>query len=207
MPDTQFHEKLFPTEISYGSTGGPEWNTEVVMLGSGVERRNQNWGRPRERWNVAYGVNTDALLATLRDFFYARRGRAYGFRFKNHKDYTIEPGEGVCTEVDGPGDNDWQIYKQYEVGAQEYSRKIVKPVDGSEQVWDDSVLVDPADYTLDDTTGIITFDPGSVPASGSVVTVTCQFHVPMRFDTDHLPLVLENYLAQSADVPLVELKL
>ncbi len=35
-----FHDILFPTAISRGSTGGPERRTDVVVLGSGHEERN-----------------------------------------------------------------------------------------------------------------------------------------------------------------------
>ena len=60
-----FHEVQFPTDISYGSIGGPMFSTEVIVLASGQEKRNQNWTYPRERWDVAYGVKSKELLVTL----------------------------------------------------------------------------------------------------------------------------------------------
>lgn len=198
-----FHEVQFPTDISYGSIGGPEFSTDVVRLSSGFEKRNANWTYPGERWNVAYGINTKEKLISLRDFFYARKGRAYGFRFKNHDDY-----QGTTEEL-GSGDgstDEYQLVKIYTSGGETLTRKISKPVADSVTVFIDDVDAGSV-WSIDNTTGIITFDSGSAPASGEVVTATFQFDVPMRFDTDYLPINFSQYEARSAQVPIVELKL
>lgn len=195
-----FHEVRFPTGISYGSSGGPQFDTEVITLKSGWEKRNQNWAYPRERWNVAYGVKTRSELQTLVSFFMARAGRATGFRFKNHDDF-----EGTVEEI-GTGDGStaqFQLVKIYSSGGYTYTRKIGKPVAGTLSIYVDSVE-DASGWTLDDTTGIVTFD--TPPSSGEVITATFEFDVPMRFDTDHIPVQLSAYEARSVDVPIVELK-
>ncbi len=38
-----FTEIRFPENISYGSTGGPEFSTDVVTTHNGCEQRNINW--------------------------------------------------------------------------------------------------------------------------------------------------------------------
>jgi uncharacterized protein (TIGR02217 family) len=195
-----FHEVRFPTDISYGSEGGPEFSTEVVVLGSGHEQRNINWTYPRERWNVAYGVKTKAILQALLEFFYARQGRAYGFRFKNHDDF-----EGLAEQI-GVGDSSetqFQLVKIYTSGPGALTRKITKPVAGTVTVFKDSVP-DVGGWTIDTTTGIVTFN--SAPSGGEILTATFEFDVPMRFDTDHLPVNLSTYEARAADVPLVEIR-
>lgn len=197
-----FHEERFPTDISYGSTGGPEFSTEVVVLSSGHEKRNVNWTYPIERWQVAYGVREQSQLDALRNFFYARKGRAIGFRFKNHDDYqgtTEELGEGDDLTVD------FQLVKIYASGGQTLTRKITKPVDGSVSVFIDDVEQGESLWSLDTTTGIITLD--SAPSSGETVTATFEFDIPMRFDTDYLPINLANYQARAADVPVVEIRI
>jgi len=35
-----FHEVRFPTDLSFGSVGGPERRTDIVTLTSGFEERN-----------------------------------------------------------------------------------------------------------------------------------------------------------------------
>lgn len=195
-----FHEIQFPTDISYGSQGGPEFSTEIVQLGSGHEQRNQNWTYSRERWNVAYGVTTADLLAALIDFFYARKGRAIGFRFKNHDDY-----QGTDEELgDGDGSTvDFQLVKVYGTGSETYTRKISKPITGTVTIYVDGTPE--GGVTIDYETGIVTFSVA--PSSGEVVTATFEFDVPARFDVDHLPVNLDTYEARSADVPIVELML
>lgn len=197
-----FHEERFPTDISYGSTGGPEFSTEVVILSSGHEKRNINWTYPRERWQVAYGVKEQSHLDALRNFFYARQGRAIGFRFKNHDDY-----QGT-TENLGEGDDStvaFQLVKIYTSDGNTLTRKITKPVDGTVSVFIDDVEQGESVWSLDTTTGIITLD--IAPSSGEVITAMFEFDVPMRFDTDYLPINLANYQARAADVPVVEIRI
>lgn len=199
-----FHESaIFPTDISHGSRGGPQFSTEVIRLSSGHEKRNVNWTYPLERWQIAYGVRTKSQLLTLLSFFMARKGRAHGFRFYNHDDYQatdVELGSG-----DGSTDQ-FQLIKTYTDSSYSLDRKITKPIAGTVSVYLDSVLQSsPADYSIDTTTGIVDFT--TAPSSGEVVTATFQFHVPMRFDTDYLPVDLTSYEARAADVPLVELRI
>jgi uncharacterized protein (TIGR02217 family) len=84
-----FHEVRFPDDIAYGATGGPEYLTSVVSMASGYEQRNANWSAARGKWNVASGLKHQAQLNTLIAFFRARKGKAYGFRFKDWTDYKV----------------------------------------------------------------------------------------------------------------------
>jgi len=193
-----FDEVRFPVDISYGSNGGPEFSTDVIVLGGGHEQRNQNWQYPLERWNVAYGVKTLEQLQALQTFFYARAGRAIGFRFKSYSDYTAVRQE--CAEIDA---THFQLMKQYVSGSRTFDRKITKPVAGTVEVYIDSAVQETG-WAIDTATGIITFD--SPVGSAEVVTADFEFDVPMRFDTDHLPLNLNEYLAGSAEAPLKEIR-
>jgi len=195
-----FHEVLFPTDISYESEGGAEFSTEVVELMSGHERRNQNWEHDRERWNVAYGVKAKWQLMLLRDFHRARRGMLHGFRFLNHDDF-----EAVVSKI-GTGDGVetiFQLQKVYEPGTYEYSRKIVKPIGGTVQIFVDGVE-QMSGWTVSTVTGIVTFT--SPPSIGDVISATFDFHIPMRFASDHLPINLSTYEARSTAVELLEIR-
>jgi uncharacterized protein (TIGR02217 family) len=46
------------------------------------EKRNVNWSEARGRWDVASGLKKQQQLGELIAFFRARKGKAYGFRFK-----------------------------------------------------------------------------------------------------------------------------
>ncbi|MET4632362.1 uncharacterized protein (TIGR02217 family) [Kaistia defluvii] len=76
-----FHEIRFPTNIAFGSSGGPERRTEVVTLGSGGERRNARWAESRRRYDAGYGVRSLADLHQVIAFFEERRGKLFGFRW------------------------------------------------------------------------------------------------------------------------------
>ncbi|MDX2095661.1 MAG: DUF2460 domain-containing protein [Alphaproteobacteria bacterium] len=195
-----FVEVQFPTDISYGSSGGPEYATDVVTSSSGHEQRNINWEQARARYNVAHGVKTKAQLDALIAFFRARKGRAYGFRFKDWTDYqateTLGMGDGVQTQ--------FQLVKSYTSGDVTETRLIRKPVSGSVQVYQNAVLQS-AGMTIDSATGMVVF--AVPPAAGQVITASFEFDVPVRFDTDRLSSSLDAYGIHSwLDIPLLEVR-
>lgn len=137
-----FHEVQFPTDISYGSSGGPGYRTEIVMVDSGAEERIARWSQARREYNVAYGIQAHEDLNSLRTFFLARRGAENGFRFKDWLDFTTAI-DGVTAQsdldekptrvtdggVDGDGtETTFQCVKRYLSGAQTTTRTITKPV-------------------------------------------------------------------------------
>lgn len=197
-----FVETRFPTDIAYGSAGGPEYSTDVVIMQSGYEQRNSNWSQARIRYNVAYGVKTQAQLDALIAFFRARKGRADGFRFKDWTDYKIigQPigtGNGSATV--------FQLVKTYVSGAVTETRTITKPVSGTIQIYLSGVLQNGSAYTANTTNGQITFT--APPGSGVAVTADFEFDIPARFDTDRMSATLETYGANSVDdIPVVEIR-
>lgn len=200
-----FHDVIFPTDISYGSRGGPKFSTTVLMLASGYEKRNQNWSKVKAEYNVSYGIKDEDDMALLRVFFYARAGRAYSFRFYDWADHSV----GVQQIGTGDGlETAFQIIKEYTSGGYTYTRDITKPISGS--LLNVAVggvdQVEGVDYTVDYATGIITFVVAP-PLNDAVVIGACEFHVHVRFDTDHLDASHEFWRTQSwPDIPLVEVK-
>ncbi|MEM1162087.1 MAG: DUF2460 domain-containing protein, partial [Pseudomonadota bacterium] len=82
-----FHETRFPAAISFGSSGGVERRTEIVALVNGFEERNSPWSQSRRRFDAGLGVRSLDDLAEVLTFFEARRGRLYGFRWKDWLDH------------------------------------------------------------------------------------------------------------------------
>ena len=95
-----FHEIRFPTAISRGATGGPERRTDIVALGSGHEERNSRWADSRRSYNAGYGIKTLDDLHAVIAFFEERRGRLYGFRWKDHADYRSGPPSATPMALD-----------------------------------------------------------------------------------------------------------
>lgn len=202
-----FDEVQFPNKVAYGATGGPMFNTTITTLFGGYEQRNQNWSTSRGRWDISTGIKNSTDYAEVLAFFRARRGRARGFRFKDWGDYV------GTSQLIGTGDastTQFQLKKLYTSGGVTYSRDITKPVDGTVSVFVDSVAQDEGsanDYTLDTTTGIITFNSGSIPGDGLSVTATFQFDVPARFDVDHLATSIQNYEQYiTQGIPVLEIR-
>lgn len=205
-----FIEQRFPEDISYGSKGGPTFYTSVYTAASGYEQRNINWESSRGKYDISYGIKDKADMDVVLNFFYAMRGRATGFRFKDWTDYKLTQGLiGVGTGAL----TTFQITKKYTVGSETYTRvlrKIVAPVVGPPailfQVYVNDVLKTiVTDYTVNYNTGIITFT--TPPPAGHTVKVTCEFDVPVRFDIDELPITLESFELETLDsIPLIEIK-
>ena len=206
-----FHEVLFPPEISYGSAGGPKFKTTIFTADSGYEQRNIDWSSTRAEYDVSHGIKSQTQMDELTAFFYARRGRAYGFRFKDFNDFRIRQ------QVIGVGDGsatDFQIIKTYtdtnpESGeTHTFSRKLFKIA------WNTvagvtmgaQVMQQGTDYTVDHNTGVITF--ATPPLNTAQIKIgAAEFHVPVRFDTDHLDATHEFWNRQTwSSIPLIEVR-
>jgi uncharacterized protein (TIGR02217 family) len=210
---TAFHEILFPVDIALRSSGGPERRTDVVTLGSGREERNARWAHSRRRYDAGYGVKTLEALSQVVGFFEERRGRLYGFRWRDRLDQSSAAPDVAVSPTDqliGTGDGTtaaFQLIKTYGSAYAPYQRTIAKPVDGSVRAAVDGVEADAGSFTADATTGVLTFLPGHVPAPGAAVTAGFLFDVPVRFDADYLEIDLSAFAAGAIPkIPLVEIR-
>jgi uncharacterized protein (TIGR02217 family) len=210
-----FHEVRFPTAISRGAVGGPERRTDVVVLGSGHEERNSRWADSRRTYNAGYGVRSlDDLYAVIA-FFEERRGRLYGFRWRDHLDWKSCPPEQTPKATDqliGKGDGTtatFQLVKTYGSVHAPWTREIKKPVAGSVLVAVDGVVqTEGIAFSVDATTGIVTFIPGHIPPQGAQITAGFAFDVPVRFDTDKLEVNLQGFRHGAIpNIPIVEIRL
>lgn len=190
-----FVEVQFPSDISYGATGGPMFLTDVVATVSGHEQRNSKWSQARARYNVASGVKTETQWQALIAFFRARRGKAVGFRFKDWGDF-----KAVNQPLLSLGGTQYQLVKQYVSGAVVSERIITKPVAGTVKLYRNSLL-QASGWSIDTATGIIT------TSLTGTLTVDFDFDVPVRFDTDELALSLDSFNAGSwNNIPLIEVR-
>ncbi len=197
---TAFHDVLFPLELGYGATGGPEFSTQVVITGSGHEQRNSQWGDARLYFDAGVGVRSEGDLAALVAFFRARRGQAHGFRFRDPLDHAatdqwLGSGDGRITR--------FSLRKRYGDGDDPQDRRITRPVPGSVTVALDGVAL-LAGWRLGDG-GHVDFD--EPPAAGARVTAGFAFDVPVRFAVDRIDVSLAGWRAgELPSVPLVEVR-
>jgi len=196
-----FYEVEFPRQITFKSVGGPTWKTTVNTGLSGAEQRNSNWSITRNKYTVNLitptGQQPASYAQLLLAFFNVVRGKGDAFRLYDWNDNTMSP---VTIGIANGTTTVFQLAKPYTIGSRTYSRVITKPITSAitdyqgnalpntVQVFDNSVLT--TAYTLDPTTGLITFP--TAPLTGHIISAGCQFHIPVRFDSDELPLTAEE---------------
>jgi uncharacterized protein (TIGR02217 family) len=209
-----FHEILFPLDIALKSAGGPQRRTDVVALGSGAEERNARWAHSRRRYDAGYGVKTFDALSQAVAFFEERRGRLYGFRWRDRLDHSSAAPDAAAAPTDqvlGTGDGTTAMFalsKTYGSLYSPYQRPIAKPVPGSVRVAvAETEAAEGSDFSVDTTTGVVTFFAGHIPAGGAAVTAGFLFDVPVRFDTDYLEVDLSAFAAGAIPkIPLIEIR-
>jgi uncharacterized protein (TIGR02217 family) len=206
-----FHKIRFPLDIALNSRGGPERLTDIATLTSGHEERNQRWAHARRRYNAGYGIKSREDVLAVVTFFEERRGRFHSFLWRDGLDYSSNGGAGVPTTLDqqiGIGDGTmvaFQLVKRYGAAFDPYDRPITKPDAATVRVAVNGVAVSGGDFTVDDTTGIVTLTAS--PAPGAVVTAGFLFDVPVRFDTDRLDVDLSGFdAAEVSNIPLIEVR-
>lgn len=212
-----FHEILFPITISYGSSGGPKFKTTIFTADSGYEQRNIDWSNQRAEYDVSHGIKNQSDMDLLTAFFYARRARAFGFRFLDYNDYKIA-NQDIAT---GNGTlKTFQIIKTYVSSQGEsgesytYTRTLRKiawntiagVTVGGVVVTQVADIITGQKWTLDSNTGLITFQNAPAVAAHIVIGAG-QFHVPVRFETDHLDVTQEFWNTASwPNIPLFEVR-
>ena len=193
----------FPDNISFGSAGGPTFNTKVFTAASGFEQRNVLWSEARAKYNVTQGIRVKEDMDTVLAFFYTVRGKATGFRFKDWADYEL------VNEQIGTGTGALSVFnltKTYAAGSLNYVRRIYKPVSGTVHVTvNGNPQTESTDYTIDYSTGVITFL--ITPGSGFPIRVSCEFDVPVRFDVDEINITHEDWHTESwSSINIIELR-
>mgnify|MGYP003635917544 FL=1 len=202
-----FHEVCLPARLAFGSTGGVERRTEVVTLGSGFERRSTPWAQGRRRYLIGANLRSLDDMATLTAFFEARRGRLYGFRFRDFADFkSCAPG-GVAAATDqtlGTGDGTTTVFPLGKAYG-DLVRPITKAVAGSVRVAVAGIELDGAAFSVEATTGRVIL--AVAPAAGVTVTAGFEFDTPVRFDADRVEVTLESFGAgRMVAMPLIEIR-
>lgn len=214
-----FHEIQFPTNLSYGMAGGPGFRTDVKPLDSGHEHRVALWSEAKHRWDASYAIRSYADLQTVLEFFHARRGRAHGFRFKDHVDFSTDStrrGTAAWNDVElgafGTATDTIQLRTAYSDAAATVYRTIEKPVSGTVKIgWDHDGDGTPTEqssgWTVDTTTGLVTITDSS--ANGKTIFGGCQFDVPARFgnlSNEVLAIRQDNFNSGTIPaIPIVEI--
>src|SRR5580765_6768290 len=192
-----------PVEVEQGASGGPRFKTSIQTALSGIEQRIAEWDKARCEYDISYAVRGKAdLISEVIKLWRDRLGPAYPFRFKDWSDFE-------ATDVNiGTGDGSvaaFQLIKSYSL-IYVVNRVIQLPVEGTVAITVAGVAkVETTDYTVDYSTGLVTFGSGDIPAAGQVVRATFEFDVPVRFTDDVLKvsMTMDDY-GDIPSIPLME---
>ncbi len=207
-----FEEIIFPTKLSFGTSGGPGHRTHIISLDSGGEERVSRFSTSRRRYIGVANTRTREDFDSLQKFVIAVRGAAIGFRFEDPNDSTTaangrsDPAQD--DQIIGVGDGSttiFQMSKTYEFGSLSRVRTLQKIQSGTEIIELDSVLqVETTDYTINNNTGEIIFN--TAPPASKVVKGGCKFHVPVRFGENIDEVLAINLEAfDVASLPSIEM--
>ena len=207
-----FHEVRFPASLSFGAIGGPERRTEIVTLANGFEERNTPWAHSRRRYDAGLGLRSLDDVAALIEFFEARQGQMFGFRWKDWADFKSCKSSATPTAFDqliGQGDEVttvWPLRKDYPSGGACYQRPVTKPVAGTVRVAvGGTEMQEGVHFTVDTVAGAIVFD--QAPDMGADIQAGFEFDVPARFDTDRIQTSVASFRAGDVpNVPIVEVR-
>lgn len=176
---------LFPVTISWGSKGGPGFDTAISAVDSKYEERTSRRAEALHAYDVAYGIKSAADLAAVKTFYYARRGALQGFKYKDWLDFTTASNHvSAHSNADvliGTGDGSttvFQMIKKYTDSGSTYTRTITKPISSGALVAVAAVN-QVGNWSISESSGLITFT--SAPAVGLAITAGCAFYVPLRF--------------------------
>ena len=218
------NETLFPLTLSR-LNARPVWNTTIVVGSGGHESRNANWQDVLYKYNAGFSIKTYADIDTLASFFNVVKGRETAFLIKDQMDFQVSSWTEFGETITGASQT-FQLFRRYsDALSNTYDRNITK-VDGSQV----EIQTDPGSvaltydasppptaethFSVDDATGLVTIDPAA-----SVTNIYFKvplFYIPVRFDTDELPIDLLNYWIASStdtgnvqipDIPLMETRI
>jgi uncharacterized protein (TIGR02217 family) len=196
-----------PEFIERGSRFSPTFRNVIQESISGNEQRFAQWTKCRGVGDLSWGLQNSsdpqgdfkAILAMYRAHF----GSLYPFRFRDWSDYQ------ATNSVFGTGDatkTNFQLSMTYDpqaillgtAGTYFYVRDIT--LLASTPVIKVNNVVTTA-YTIS-SSGLVTFT--TAPAAAAQLTWSGEFDVPVRFDSDTLPVVLNEADLASISIPIKE---
>ena len=163
-----------------------DWRTDVVGYDSGKEQRNQIREQPIRSWPINWQWMDEAARDKLMELSMRAHGRALSFLYEDLNDNLVTYTDWSFTLT--TGDTTTQLQHTYYKGEDEEwteDRKKIQPFG----VYPPTIKVDGntktegADFTLDDTTGLITWT-GHTPNTGEVATADFKFYFKVRLVSD-----------------------
>lgn len=213
-----FYNVVLPGFISGGSESAPVSSVDIVRSASGAEQRRSKRSFPLMRFNLAKNIRTVNDIYDVLSLFNVMNGPLHSFAIKDILDFkSCAPATDAAFTDAAIGTGDgvtaaFQLKKQYKVTLVDgvtviaVDRTIYLPVQGKLLVGVAGTLkTETTHYTVNYSTGVITFTGGNIPTAGQAVTAGFEFNTKVRFDTNDLSRTIEHFRVGSApSIPLIE---
>lgn len=135
---TFLDEAIFPTEIAYGSSGGPQFGNVIQRTPAGRVSVLQRTIDPPSKWSVRWN-RTPSSSSSVLTFARVTHGALHGFRFVDFNDFSSTPEHVTAWSAStsahrheiGVGDGTtvrFPIQKVYGAGGSTKARRIRKPM-------------------------------------------------------------------------------
>lgn len=213
-----FHDVPFPTNVSRGSSAGPEIRHSVLRQDSGPGIKSRRWPAARRLYNARHGIRKREDGVAVYEHYLGRGGIENGFPFQDPIDYSTAADhrsapddEDFLLDVGDGSKTLFQLKKEYVSGPQTVERLIRKPQTGTVVVALDGVAQAEdtgggGDFSVDYSTGEILF--GVAPLAAVAVTAGCLFWTPCEYadNLQHLEILLSAgpQAISIPDVPIQE---
>lgn len=194
--------------LSSGAHGRSRRANSRMMTEGGFETVNSLWSQALRAYELATVPRSIDQWREIEALHEITAGGAYGFLIEDPKDFKVTSGQGKASLVSG---STYQLKKRYTfTGSSQYHDRIITRPKSSGLAVTYNGGAAPA-YTLDATTGRITFTGGAV-ADATLIGWTGDFYVPVHFTQDEIEWELvapgqrdARYIA-APTIPLQEIR-
>lgn len=186
-------QAFIPACEGYSWSGGPEFNTSVVQLRNGRERRNAEWAQPIYRFTLPFNNILQGTYAGILNHFLSCHGQLHCFLYRN-------PLDDIATnEAFGIGDGTTVAFQLRKVSTtdgvsmqRDVTALFTPGVNGAAADATPTVTVDgtPTAVTVDYERGIVVFSVA--PSPGAVLRWSGRFAHWVRYAQDWLPFSIDN---------------
>lgn len=162
-----FLEERLSVAVKYGASYGDDYAVDIVRSANGNEYRRLLHPFPIREFQFAFDAKATTLYQNIANTYHRAFGRYAAFRVKCLDDYTTNNQISAPTALDQTLATlslgaTYQLQKIYGAGGTPLSigrpyRTIFKPVAGTTLVAISNVPIRTADWSVDTTTGIVTF--------------------------------------------------
>lgn len=176
---------IIPEWVAIGLQGGRAWRTSLVVTRGGQRSANKNWPVPLGEWSISFINRTRAEIRQIVSMLNVLNGSFHRCRFLDPFDYNIRqiPMLRLTSTT-------FQIRQRFTYAGSTFYLTVKKPAQNDPSRIVTLGGVPTTDYTINETTGVVTFN--SAVATTVSPRYTGMYHVPVYFLTENIAIDYED---------------